>query len=115
MADIGLFLEMLIPKINTHATDKVKLINIHRDLDYIHEACSNRQINIQFSDLEWRRSAVHPCGLAFTDENRHKEFSWRERIIEIDDYHDAEAVGLQFLDDPTSLMDNRFPALRTQR
>lgn len=115
VADIGLYLQLLIPKINTYAIDKVKLIRIHQDLDYIYEECVSQQLNLQFSDLEWRRSANHPCGLAFIDANRHEEFSWQERIIEIGECDDALAVGMQFLGDPTALMENRFSKLRSQR
>lgn len=115
MADIGLFMEILIPKINLYTTDRIKLINILQHVDYIREECISQQINIQFGDLEWHRSADHPCGLAFTDRNRYKEFSWRERVKEIGEYNDAQAVGLHFLNDPATLIDNRFPALRSQR
>lgn len=115
LADIGLFLELLIPKINTYVTDRVKLINVHQDLDYIHKECANRQIDMQFGDLEWRRSDDHPCGLAFTNKNRHTDFSWKERIIHIGEHHDAQAVGQQFLNDPAALIDNRFPPIRSQR
>lgn len=116
VADIGLFLELLIPKISIYETDRVKLINIHQHLDRIHQECISQQISIEFSDLEWRRSADHSCGLAFTNKNRHKEFSWRERIMAIGEYYnDARAVGQQFLNDPVSLVEHRFPALRSQR
>ncbi|KJA23427.1 hypothetical protein HYPSUDRAFT_54375 [Hypholoma sublateritium FD-334 SS-4] len=115
LADIGLFLELLIPKISIYETDRAKLTNIHQDLDYIHEECINQQINLQFSDLEWRRSADHACGLAFANRKRHSEFSWQERIIAIGEYYnDAQAVGQQFLADPACLIEHRFPALRSQ-
>ena len=115
MADIGLFLEFLIPKVKIYATDNVQLINICQDLDYIHEECICQQTELPFSDLEWCRSTDHPCGLSFTDKNRHKEFSWKGSIINIGEYSDARAVGLQFLNDPAALIDNRFPKLRSQK
>ena len=114
-ADIGLFLEFLIPKINIYATDKVQLINIRQDLDYIHEECARQQIRLPFSDLEWSRLADHPNGLSFTDQNRHKDFSWKISIMDIGEYSYAQDAGLQFLNDPASLIDNRLPRLRSQR
>lgn len=115
MTDIGLYLELLIPKINIYATDKVRLIGIHKDLDDIAQECVNQQIKLPFRDIEWSRSADHPCGLAFIDRKRHQEFSWRERILGIGEYADAHARGSHFLDDPIALMENRLPALKSQK
>lgn len=96
--------------------DEVKLTSIYRDLDYIHQECISRHIDIQFTDLEWQRSADHPCGLAFIDDKRHQEFSWRRKTLEIEEeYSDAQAVGIHFVNDPTALIENRLPALRSQR
>ena len=115
IADIGLYLELLIPKINVYAMDAVKLISAHQDLDYIHQECVNRHFKLQFSDLEWRRSESHPCGLAFIHNKRHQEFSWQKKMLEFNGYSDAQAVGLQFLNDPAAVIENRLPALRSQR
>lgn len=113
--DIGLYLELLIPKVNLYATDKVTLSSICQDLDYIRQECASQKVKLQFGDLEWSRSAKHPSGLAFMDDNRHQGFCWQETTMLIDTYSDALAVGSQFLKDPTALIENRLPNLRLHR
>ncbi len=115
VADIGLYLESLIPKINLYAIDNAHLVSVREELDRICQECEDRKITLQFNDLEWSRSAKHPAGLSFLDDKRHRDFSWYETTMLIDTYSDARAVGLHFLSDPTALMENRLPRLNSQR
>lgn len=115
VADIGLFLELLIPKVNVYATDTVMLTSIQQDLELLRQECIARHIDLPFNDLEWGRSPDHPCGLAFTNEGRHQNFSWQDKTMDVSEYSDARAVGLQFVNDPASIIDNRLPTLRLQR
>lgn len=115
LADIGLCLGLLIPKIHLYAKDRVLLASIYEDLDYIHQECSNRQIELSFDSLEWFRSADSPYGLGFVDDKRHQSFCWREKKLAINNYNAARAVALQFLGDPAALMEDRLSQLKMQR
>lgn len=114
LADVGICLESLMPKINLYAMDEVKLLGIFKDLADIRQACDNHQIQLQFGDLEWHRSVTDPCGLAFVDDKRYKDFSWKDSAIAIDQFSDAQAAGRRFLRDPAALTENRLPKPKSQ-
>lgn len=115
MADIGLYLESLIPKTNLYTLDNARLASVLQDLDCIRRECADRKIALQFNDLEWSRSATHSAGLSFLDDKRHQDFCWQDTTMLIDTYSDARAIGLQFLNDPAALIENRLPKLTTHR
>lgn len=114
LVDIGLCLESLVPMINLHATDEVKLKTIRQELKNIRQACDYHQIKLEFGDLEWHRSAKDSWGLAFVDDKRYQDFSWKKSTMAIDECSDIRASGAQFLNDPAALIENRLPKLRSR-
>lgn len=114
VADIGLCLELLIPKINLYAKDTVMLSSVSEDIASIYRQCSQQQLDLHFDHLERLRTPT-PYGLAFVDDKRHQSFCWQTSKIIIDGYREARAVGLRFLKDPAALIENRLPKLRSQR
>lgn len=111
IADIGLHLESLAPKVNLYTMDTATLYSVLQDLEYIRKECVNQKVKLQFGDLEWSRSTKHPAGLAFVDDDRYPDFCWQESTTLIDTYRDARSIGLHFLKDPTALTENQLPKL----
>lgn len=111
-ADIGDALELLLPKLSLYQQDNAMLQTVIHELRLIREACSDKDIDLSFFGLEFRRYTIPQYPRSVMEEHNVLFSALRYSLGQKDD---AQQAANRFMEDPCALWEHRLPPFATSQ